>query len=36
MNEFLFLKMKVGDNRTSKLSPATVEMLPDLQDDLRN
>ena len=36
VNEFLFLRMKIGDNRTSKLSPATVEMLPFLQDDLRN
>ena len=36
MNELLFLKMKAGDSRTTKLSEATVEQLPDLQDELRN
>ena len=36
MNELLFLKMKAGDSRTNMLSQATIEQLPDLQDELRN
>ena len=36
MNELLFLMMKAGDSRTNKLSQATVEQLPYLQDELKN
>ena len=36
VNELLFLKMKAGDSRTNMLSQATVEQLPDLQEELRN
>ena len=36
MNESLFLKMKAGDSRKNMLSQATIEQLPDLQDELRN
>ena len=36
VGEILFLKMEVGDKWTTGLSDATIEILPSLQDTLRN